>query len=179
MIVISISLSAAGSNQDAINPFYADENRDGINDLYTDINGDGRNDINGELMQEDILFTDLDEDGMNDDFADMDGDGVNDLYIVSNKLPVLDINGDGCNDITGYKFKKGDYGGYRYGYVVEECGRIIEDYEDRDGDYMDDHYMHQNRKQMHDKFIDEDNDGISDNRKNMYRKGKNKKNNNN
>lgn len=174
LITLIMLVSGAARNTDSVNPYYEDRDNDGVNDLYIDADGDGINDYNSEERMHNVDFIDADSNGINDIFTDCDGDGVNDIYYMTGQCPVVDVNEDGFNDITGYCYSKGDYGGYRYGFIIDECGRIIDEYTDKDNDFMDDNYMKMSRKQMHDKFIDEDEDGMSDSRKHMYRKGKNR-----
>lgn len=172
LLVLILTVAAASGSGDSVIPYYEDGNSDGINDLFKDSNGDGWNDYNLEQRMQEFAFEDADSNGFNDLFTDCDGDGVNDIYYISGVYPVIDANGDGFNDITGYEYTKGDYGGFRFGFIIDECGRTIEEYVDSDNDFMDDNYRKMSRKQMHDKFVDEDSDGISDKRKYMYRKGK-------
>ena len=175
---------------------FVDQNRDGINDLFSDVNGDGINDKTGKSYQHSFEFEDKNGDGINDLWVDSDGDGVNDrlgevLKKMSQwidrdgdgildeevgqlrgkglKLHVLDVNGDGCNDVTGNRYTGRDLYGYRYGNVDEEMDLKDPDFLDKDGDGMNDRFKErsltrqQDRERM-DRFIDADGDGIADDR---------------
>lgn len=160
-----IFIFAAGSQTDAVYIGYADMDMNGVNDNYCDGNGDGINDINGEKLFE-IEFIDSNHDGINDIYTDNDGDGVNDLYISSGIMPVMDIDHDLVNDITGTQYCSGNYRGYMTGKNIEETGNIIEFYVDENGNFTDDSIEERMYEFRHDKFIDEDNDGICDGREN-------------
>ncbi len=143
---------------------YKDLNGDGINDIYQDKNGDGINDLNGDTLIK-IDFVDDDKDNVNDIFSDEDGDGINDKFIESKYMPVIDRDSNFVNDITGHGYKKGFYDGYTYGKVVEELGIILEEFVDTDGDFTDDRIGRSIKDfKQSDRFIDEDGDGINDDR---------------
>ncbi len=165
IIHAGLPVYAAGSHSDAEFIGYADMDKDGINDNYFDRNGDGFNDINGEKLFE-IEFVDNNRDSINDIYTDSDGDGVNDIYILSGIMPVMDINHDLVNDVTGTQFCSGNYRGYMTGKYIEETGSIIEFYVDENGNFTDDAIEGRMYEFRHDRFIDEDNDGICDGREN-------------
>ncbi len=154
---------------------YIDKNHDGINDLYCDKNGDGKNDINNKIIIPNIKFIDKNKDNINDIFVDADGDGVNDIYIHSRYNPVIDIDSNNINDITGIKYRKGYYLGFRYGNVFEEKGELDSNYIDKNNDYMDDNIIKKCNFRKHDKFVDADNDGICDGRENELNSNRGKK----
>ncbi|MFO8061840.1 MAG: hypothetical protein R6U31_02820 [bacterium] len=165
-IILALGIFPAAMRSDAgISIGYIDEDGDGVNDLYRDTNGDGVNDITGEIIAEDIPFRDDDNDGINDLFVDSDGDGVNDIYTSTNTYPVIDIDKDNINDITGTVYSPGFYHGVSFGSVLEEVNIKLDDFSDKDGDFMDDRFHHQLVNRVHDRFIDRNNDGISDIRK--------------
>lgn len=174
---LSVNISAnAGKADGGAFLGYIDNDKNGVNDLYFDANGDGINDLNGEMtMIQNIKYIDENRDGINDLFSDNDGDGVNDIYIFSKYTPIIDIDDNGINDITGIRYKKGFYSGFLYGSSVEEYGIILEDYEDKNGDFSDDHIKEEIESKRNDRFVDDDGDGICDNRdvKMMPRRYKN------
>jgi len=174
---------------------FIDQNRDGRNDWFQDANGDGVNDVDGNPYPHTYKYEDKDGDGNNDLWADADGDGVNDLlgdvqqsrigWIDSDgdgirdtvrplrgralKSHVLDADQDGRNDITQQPYSGSNLGGYQYGNINEESGTEDANYQDLDGDGMNDHFQSgsgQGRRtgQQMDQFLDEDGDGIADDR---------------
>ncbi|NQT24752.1 hypothetical protein HQ585_05315 [candidate division KSB1 bacterium] len=174
---------------------FVDQNRDGLNDWFQDANGDGVNDVDGHHYPHAFRFEDQDQDGINDLWADSDGDGVNDrlseiqkkntqwvdrdgdgmqdparpLRGRALKAHVLDVDGDGRNDITQQKYSGSDLGGYQYGNIAEESGMEDPNYRDLDGDGMNDNAgsgQGQGRSsgQEMDQFIDRDGDGMADDR---------------
>lgn len=165
LMTSSIELYAAGGNDDAVYIGYTDNDRDGINDNYSDADGNGVNDINGERLFS-IEFEDNDKDGINDIFTDIDGDGVNDIYMQSGIIPVIDMDNDMRNDITGMYYCSGNYRGFLTGKCIEETGTIETEYTDENGNFTDDKIESRIHEFMHDRFIDEDKDGICDGREN-------------
>lgn len=189
----SIKIGFVDENRDGVNDLFLDANGDGVNDVdgkeyahlfeFQDEDKDGLND----------LWLDADGDGVNDlarkleaksggkvekPWVDKDGDGILDADVPPIKFQnaekyVLDVDGDGKNDITGIEYKgKGVMMGYRYGKIDEERGIEPNRFFDQDGDGMDDrfearwlgrggHFRHHNR----DFFIDEDGDGVCDGRR--------------
>lgn len=165
ILLAAIGLNGASSKEDAsLFLGYQDKNRDGVNDIYFDADGNGINDVDGKPVFAGVEFIDEDKDGVNDIYCDADGDGVNDRYAYSKKVPVMDMNGDGINDITGRKYKKGMYYGYQYGKCFEEKGVTVEDFTDENGDMMDDEIREMIEKGGSDRFVDENGDGICDGR---------------
>jgi hypothetical protein len=157
---------------------WLDQNKDGINDKFHDDNGDGINDITKEKYEHRFKFLDKNKDKVNDAFIDKDGDGVNDFetkFVDKDKDGindnVLDYNKDGVNDITGLKYQKTDLMGYRYGIVEEELKKTHNKFIDENGDGMHDpvakrmSFQDENADGVNDKFVDKDGDGISDGRR--------------
>lgn len=153
---------------------YIDDDGDGVNDLFVDNDGDGVNDITGEVIAEDIPYRDDDNDGVNDLFVDSDGDGVNDLYTLTNTYPVIDIDRNNINDITATAYSPGFYNGVSFGFMLEELNTELDDFSDKDKDFMDDRFHNQLINRLHDRFIDRNNDGISDIREKYINSGKRK-----
>lgn len=159
---------------------FEDKNHDGMNDRFQDADGDGVNDVTGKPYPHKFKFIDKNRDGVNDLWLDRDGDGVNDLshkldkkYRKDIRSNVLDFNQDGINDITGFKFKGGDFMGHKSGFIDERTGKIQGKFMDENGNGVDDrmektrlHNRHVNR----DIFIDEDGDGICDGRGDALRR---------
>ena len=167
IFIISVNIFGNGKSSDGtLFLGYKDDDRNGVNDIFVDANGDGVNDIDKTAVYADIKFEDADNDGVNDLFSDMDGDGVNDIYLLSKKMPVIDNNKDGINDITGLKYKKGFYNGSLTGFAIEERGIWFDDFKDDDNDFGDDEVKNDFSFNKMDSFIDEDGDGICDNREN-------------
>lgn len=158
-------INAAGNGNDSVYIGYADDNRDGVNDLFSDADGNGVNDITGERLF-DVKFVDADDDGINDIFTDLDGDGVNDIYMLSGMIPVVDMDNDMKNDITGIYYCSGNYRGFMTGKCIEETGTVEDNYSDNNGNFTDDEIEGRIYEFMHDRFIDEDKDGICDGREN-------------
>ena len=150
---------------------YIDEDKDGINDLWVDADGDGVNDLARDL---EIKFGGK----VGRQWVDKDGDGVLDsdaplIKFQHAEKHVLDMDGDGKNDITGIEYKgKNVMLGYRYGKIDEERGIEPNRFFDEDGDGMDDRFAARwlgkggsYRHGSQDFFIDEDGDGICDGRR--------------
>ncbi|PIS29185.1 MAG: hypothetical protein COT43_04410 [Candidatus Marinimicrobia bacterium CG08_land_8_20_14_0_20_45_22] len=152
---------------------FIDVNHDGINDWFRDANGDGINDLNNQSYHHSFQFLDENKDGINNLFTDEDGDGVNDIdarYIDTDKdgrcENVVDFNHDWINDITGLVYNRRELGGQRYGFILEESGKRLENFSDKDKNGQDDRLgnageMIQGRM---DRFIDSDGDGVCDQR---------------
>jgi len=173
---------------------FIDRNKDGINDRFCDADGDGINDLTGQQYAHSFEFKDKNGDGINDVWTDADGDGVNDRLgrvmaensrwvdtdgdgiadqqrssLRGRELMgyVLDTDQDGKNDITGIGYSGRDLYGYRFGNVDEENGVADKNFNDADGDGINDRFMNQQRRtqlqhQRMDFFIDADGDGIAD-----------------
>lgn len=166
---------------------FVDKNHDGINDRFADADGDGTNDVDGKPYPHSFRFADKDKDGINDLWIDRDGDGVNDL---GTKLKgaerrmaqsnVLDVDGDGRNDITGERYdgKKGRWMGERWGFWDELKHKLRGRFVDENGDGIDDRLQTRGRRGMmerhgshrNDVFVDEDGDGICDGRNDVLRR---------
>lgn len=192
--VWGLAVQAESPRQESVG--FTDQNRDGINDRFCDADGDGVNDVNREPYAHSFQFKDQNKDGINDLWADTDGDGVNDRLHDAQKARsqwvdmdgdgiqdtqstglrgkalmahVLDVNRDGKNDITGEAYSGADLQGYRYGRVDEENGVTDTEFEDANGDGMNDRFIDEGRRrrfrnQNMDIFIDSDGDGIADDR---------------
>lgn len=192
-------------------PSYIDNDKDGVNDRFVDANGDGVNDLTGKSYPHHFQFRDRNGDGINDLWTDSDGDGVNDRLgeIIKEKsrwidrdgdgimdenigqlrgrelrMHVLDVDADGCNDITGSHYTGRDLFGYRYGKVDEEMDVTDTQFVDDNHDGMNDRFFNRDRNQGQehrgvDLFFDADGDGIADDRgfQRMHRQrsGKGKK----
>jgi len=171
---------------------FIDSDGNGVNDWFADADGDGVNDVDGRPYVHPFAFQDKDGDGLNDLWRDADGDGVNDLLhsqvsargwrdadgdgladspvfkwnAKSWKTHVLDSDGDGKNDITGESLKSGNAWGYRHGRVDEEGGVLRDDFQDANGDGLDDRSgsFGRGKGQGMDRFIDTDGDGVADDR---------------
>lgn len=172
---------------------FIDTDQNGINDQFADANGDGINDVDGAPYVHSFQFEDKNRDGLNDLWIDADGDGVNDLlnqfqkqtwvdmdgdgirdegagmlYGKALRVHVLDTNQDGLNDITGARITNESLGGYRYGQVDEEAG-LSRRFSELDGTGQDDASSRRSdfergRDNAIDVFIDQDGDGIADER---------------
>lgn len=148
---------------------FEDKNKDGINDLWVDRDGDGVNDLMFDLLRKRGVRQET-------PWVDRDGDGIQDEDIrpkfkVDLKQFVLDMDGDGKNDITGIEFFSDNTMGYRYGCVDEDRSKVIPQFRDNNGDGMHDpftnrfqHEMQYGKGRKYDYFIDSDGDGISDER---------------
>ncbi len=144
---------------------WVDQNQDGLNDLWLDQDGDGVNDLLAGLLQRKAQTSKR-------PWIDRDGDGIIDAEAqlqvdLDRNEVVLDVDGDGKNDITGLDIRSKNLMGYRYGYIDEEHNSAINRFEDRDGDGMHDKFGNRWRHDGADKFdyfIDRDGDGISDGR---------------
>lgn len=144
---------------------WVDQNQDGLNDLWLDQDGDGVNDLLAELLQRKAQTSKR-------RWIDRDGDGIIDAEAqrqvdLDRNEVVLDVDGDGKNDITGLDIRSNNLMGYRYGCIDEEQNSAINRFEDRDGDGMHDKFGNRWRRDAADKFdyfIDRDGDGISDGR---------------
>lgn len=172
---------------------FVDTDQDGINDRFADANGDGINDVDGTSYAHPFKFEDKNRDGLNDLWIDADGDGVNDLLNYfqnqnwidmdgdglrdegtvmlrgkSLRAHVLDMNQDGINDITGLRISNESLGGYRFGRVDEESGlsrRLGESGDDgQEQDLSGEGRLQRSRNRDMDVFIDQDGDGIADER---------------
>lgn len=194
LIFLSAFSASRGQSVPAMTGF-VDANNDGRNDWFQDTNGDGVNDVTGKIYAHHFKFEDNNGDGVNDLWADADGDGVNDLLEAFQKkaakwvdrdgdgiqdavrplrgkaltVHVLDMDRDGKNDITQDVYSSKDIKGYQYGLVAEENGLSDPDYQDRNGDGMNDKYESRQNQgnrfgQQMDQFIDNDGDGIADDR---------------
>ncbi len=156
---------------------FPDVDGNGVNDLFCDVNGDGINDVDGKAYPHDFEYYDLNGDGKNDTFQDADGDGVNDLIsrppdseLESRPfIRVIDVDRNWVNDITGEVYNRREYGGDRFGFILEESQLRLS------ADEM------KNRSSLtgpvrakgpaRDCFIDRDGDGVSDGRSfNRHRK---------
>ena len=167
VLLFALNISSNGKSTDGtLFLGYKDADRNGVNDIFVDSNGDGVNDIDKTAVCADMKFEDADDDGVNDIFVDMDGDGINDIYLLSKNMPVIDTNKDGINDITGMKYKKGFYNGSLTGFAIEERGIWLDDFKDDDNDFTDDEIKNEFSINKMDSFVDEDGDGICDNREN-------------
>jgi hypothetical protein len=149
---------------------FEDKNRNGLNDLWIDRDGDGVNDLMFDLLR---------QRGVREEtpWIDKDGDGIQDenvkpKYKVDLKEFVLDLDGDGKNDISGIEFFSDNTMGYRYGCIDEDRSKEIPKFRDADGDGMHDPFANRFMNDMQgygkgrkfDYFIDKDGDGISDGR---------------
>jgi hypothetical protein len=172
---------------------FVDADQDGVNDRFADANGDGVNDVDGTPYAHPFEFEDKNRDGLNDLWIDADGDGVNDLLNQfqqqswidmdgdglrdegtgllrgkSLRAHVLDMNQDGVNDITGMRISNESLGGYRYGQVDEESGlrrQFRESGDDGQGNESSrNSRLQQGEDRAMDIFIDQDGDGIADER---------------
>jgi len=159
---------------------FEDKNGDGINDLWIDRDGDGVNDLMFDLLRQRGIKAET-------PWIDTDGDGIRDenvapRYKVDLREFVLDMDGDGRNDITGIEIFPDNVMGYRYGRIDEERGREIQKFRDKDGDGMHDPFANrfmqdmqrQGKGRKYDYFIDKDGDGIFDGR-GMEKFGKQKR----
>jgi hypothetical protein len=172
---------------------FIDADHDGINDRFADANGDGVNDVDGKPYAHPFEFEDKNRDGLNDLWVDVDGDGVNDLLNQfqqqswidmdgdglrdegagvlrgkSLRAHVLDMNQDGLNDVTGMRISDESLGGYRLGQVDEESG-LRRQFRESVDDGQGNESSRNNRLQREgdravDIFIDQDGDGIADER---------------
>ncbi|MDZ7317731.1 MAG: hypothetical protein ONB11_01140 [candidate division KSB1 bacterium] len=144
---------------------WRDQNQDGLNDQWIDQDGDGVNDLLVELLQKKSR-------NAKRPWIDRDGDGISDADAplpmdLDRKEVVLDVDGDGKNDITGLDIRSDNLMGYRYGCVDEEHSTAVNRFEDKDGDGMHDKFGNRWRHESagkFDYFIDRDGDGISDGR---------------
>lgn len=148
---------------------FEDKNKDGLNDLWLDRDGDGVNDLMFDLLHKRGVRAET-------PWVDRDGDGIQDENIgpkfkADLKQFVLDMNGDGRNDITGIEFFSDNAMGYRYGCIDEDHSKQIPKFRDQDGDGMHDpfanrfqHDLQYGKGRKFDYFIDSDGDGISDGR---------------
>jgi hypothetical protein len=90
------------------------------------------------------------------------------------------MNNDGKNDITGEPYSGNNLYGYRLGKIDEEMGIQDPDFQDSDGDGMNDRFIGyhmgtKNKGIQWDQFIDRDGDGIADDRGLERLRGKGKK----
>jgi hypothetical protein len=173
----------AGQNPPAgAEAVFIDRDNDGVNDRFRDLDGDGVNDMTGTPYDHRFEFADKDGDHMNDLWRDADGDGVNDYCrkrepIAGDDIDanVLDFDRDGVNDVTGFRYRRGEgYSGYRFGFVDERSGSADGALLDEDGNGIDDRLERMRMGEWgHDRdfFIDEDGDGICDGRGDRLRRG--------
>ncbi len=147
---------------------FEDRNKDQINDLWIDRDGDGVNDLILPLLKQKGKAP-------HQPWIDRDGDGIQDANVrptfkANLSEFVLDANQDGKNDITGVEYDDQNAGGYRYGMIDEEENQAIVKFTDKNGDGMHDPFAKrwENNKGKHgqrqDVFIDNDGDGIADDR---------------
>lgn len=141
---------------------FIDQDGDGVNDVWRDADGDGVNDLLGEIQKRQMQWIDRDGDGIMDEEA-------GNLRGRALRVHVLDVDQDGKNDITGFVYTGRELGGYRYGFVDEENGISDSAFMDADGDGMNDRFAdrdkgHGQGRPHIDVFIDEDGDGIADDR---------------
>ena len=192
LIFLCLQVVQGQTGDDSAHPGFVDSDRNGINDRFCDADGDGVNDVTGEAYPHHFQFRDENGDGVNDLWTDADGDGVNDLLsrfgrsawidldgdgILDSgsgqlrgkalRAHVLDMDGDGKNDITGAAVTDDDVQGYKYGQMNEEKGSLDRGFTDLDGDGMNDRNTGQGSGQgtgRMDHFVDQDGDGIADER---------------
>ena len=166
---------------------FEDANNDKVNDLWRDEDGDGVNDLMKSLLKRSGFKP-------KSAWVDMDGDGIRDK--TSNELEganlrtyVLDADNDGINDITGGTYDENFVQGYRYGFIDEERGERLDQFIDADNDCMHDRYTSRLSDELKrnalgrrgnknfDYFIDNDGDGICDERglSGLGRKGSGKR----
>ncbi len=149
---------------------FEDQNKDGINDLWVDRDGDGVNDVMFDLLHRRGIKPET-------PWVDSDGDGIRDENVrprfkADLREFVLDMDGDGRNDITGIEFFSDNTLGYRYGCIDEDRGMMIPKFRDNNGDGMHDPFANRFQHEMqgygkgrkYDYFIDSDGDGVSDGR---------------
>lgn len=187
--------SVLNAQENPLGRGFVDQDGDGHNDWFQDADGDGVNDVDGIPYPHEFGYRDTDQDGHNDLWADADGDGVNDrlseiqdpktdwvdrdgdgirdpgrpLRGRALKAHVLDTDDDGVNDITQQRYTGSDLGGYQFGNIAEESGTVDPDYQDLDGDGMNDHFQSgtgqgRGSGRPMDHFMDLDGDGIADDR---------------
>lgn len=141
---------------------WLDSDGDGRHDRFRDANGDGINEVTGLAYAHRFAWADRDQDRLNDLFRDADGDGVNDLARKGESRPtdVLDVDGDGRNDVTGIEYTPTALHGERFGCVQEGAGGVV--WVDEDGDGFPDKPAASGRGGREDRFIDRDGDGLAD-----------------
>ncbi|MBN2008826.1 hypothetical protein JW960_05735 [candidate division KSB1 bacterium] len=149
---------------------FQDEDNDGINDVWIDCDGDGVNDLMIRLLRKmgkkpQYPWVDRDGDGIRDP-------GVQPRYDADLRAFVLDENHDDINDITSQQIDKEHVWGYRYGNLDEENDEDMKKFDDDNHDGMHDGFGNRFDQDMKgwrhgkqfDYFIDNDGDGISDER---------------